>query len=137
MPPRRQFGTEIAGNLPRGPNVRPDQRHRIIAKCQCGVSIAELVEEFGRSESAIKYTVRTYSARATTQEKSRSGHTPILSRHTKKLVLQKVCTEPKIEYSELAKVAQVYATNGTSSKLLSTQRAPEAWPNQSPLQKKT
>jgi transposase len=105
MPPRRQFGTEVAGNKPRGRNLTPDQRQRIIAKRQCGCTIKELVEEFGRSASAIKYTIREYSNATTTQEKPRSGRHPILSARTKKLIYRKARSTPKINYAELAKVA--------------------------------
>jgi transposase-like protein len=105
MPPRRQFGAETSGNRRRRPNLTPDQRQRIIAKRQCGCTIPELAEEFGRSESTIKYTIHTYANAATMQEKPRSGRPPMLSARTKKLIYRKARAEPKIEYLELAKVA--------------------------------
>jgi hypothetical protein len=49
MPPRRQLGTETSGITPRGPNLTPIQRQQIISKAEAGVSVQELVEEFGRS----------------------------------------------------------------------------------------
>ena len=116
MPPRRQFGAETSGNRRRRPHLTPDQRQRIIAKRQCGCTIPELAEEFDRSESTIKYTISTYANATTTQEKPRSGRPPILSTRTKKLLYRKARAEPKIEYSELAKAAQVYAPDGTTSK---------------------
>ena len=115
MLPRRQFGTEIAGNRRRGPNLTPDERQRIIAKRQCGCTIPELVKEFGRSESAIKYTIRTYTKATTTQEKPRPGRPPVLSARAKKLIYRKARSAPKVDYSELAKAAQVYAPDGTPS----------------------
>jgi hypothetical protein len=74
------------------------------------------MEEFGCSESAIKYTTRTYSSTAA-HEKPRSGRPRMLSRHQQKLVLRKARATPKIEYPELAKVAQVVSLDGTPSKL--------------------
>jgi hypothetical protein len=41
----------------------------------------------------------------------------MLSRHAKKLVFRKVRAQPEIEYSEMAKVAQVYPPDSTPSKL--------------------
>jgi len=116
MPPRREPLAESSGNRRRGPNLTPDERLRIIAKRECGCAIKELAEEFGRSKRAIKYTIRTYANAATTQERPRSGRVPILSARTKKLIYRKARSTPKIDYAELAKVAQVYSPNGTLSK---------------------
>jgi transposase len=116
MPPRREPCAEISENRRRGPNLTPDQRQRIIAKRQCGCTIRELAVEFGRSERAIKYTIRTYASAPTTQEKPRSGRRSILSARTKKLIYRKARSEPKVSYAELAKVAQVYGPDGTPSK---------------------
>jgi hypothetical protein len=69
MPPRREPLAEISNNRRQGPNLTPDQRQRIIAKRQCGCTILELIKEFSRSKSAIKYTIRTYDLAITTQEK--------------------------------------------------------------------
>jgi methionine aminopeptidase len=58
----RRFGQEIDRNVRRGPNISPAARNTIIASWQRGVTVKELKElaaEFGRSESAIKYTIRT------------------------------------------------------------------------------
>jgi transposase-like protein len=68
MPTPRQSGQEIDQNVRRGPNISPAARHRIIAKREEGVSVRELAAEFGRSESAIKYTIRTYTKTATTKD---------------------------------------------------------------------
>jgi hypothetical protein len=46
MPLCRQFGTEISGNGRRGPNLILQERLRIIAKAEGGVSVAELVDKF-------------------------------------------------------------------------------------------
>ena len=97
--------------------MTPDQRQQIIAKSAAGVATTELVPEFGRSASAIKYTIKTYTNRATTVERPRSGRPPILSRHQKRLLYRKVRANPKIEYLELAKVAQVVSLDDTTSKL--------------------
>jgi transposase len=75
----RQFGQEVAGNARRGLNISPIERQRIISKRECGTTVRELAAEFGRSESAIKYTTRTYTKTGTTQEQPRSGRPPILS----------------------------------------------------------
>lgn len=60
MPTQRRFGQEVDGNARRGPNISPADRLRIIAKREVGISVRELAAQFGRSESAIKYTIRTY-----------------------------------------------------------------------------
>jgi transposase len=116
MPPPRQFGQEIAGNAHRGPNISPAERQMIIAKRECGVTVRELAAEFKRSESAIKYTIQTYAKIGTTQEQPRSSRPPILSLHQKKIIYQKARAAPKIEYSELAKVAVLVNPNRTTSK---------------------
>jgi transposase len=64
----------------RGPNISPADCQRIIAKREEGVPVRELAAEFGRSESAIKYTIRTYTKIPTTEERPRSGRPYILSR---------------------------------------------------------
>jgi transposase len=88
MPLPHRFGQEIAGNTQRRLNISPADRQRIIAKRECGVTVRELAAEFGRSEGAIKYTIRTYANAGTTQEWPHSGRPPILSLHQKKS-----CTE--------------------------------------------
>ncbi|KNG52888.1 x-pro dipeptidyl-peptidase protein [Stemphylium lycopersici] len=116
MPPRRQFGTEISGNTPRGPNLTPIQRQQIISKAEAGVSVQELVEEFGRSPNCIRTTLRLSKTRATTQEAPRSGRPPILSLRTKKIIYRKARAAPKLEYSELAKAGVVVSADGSPSK---------------------
>jgi transposase len=116
MPPPRRFGQEIAGNARRRPNISPAERQRILVKRECGVTVRELAAEFKRSESAIKYTIRTYAKAGTTQEQPRSGRPPILSPHQKKTIYRKARAAPKIEYSELAKAAVLGNPDGTTSK---------------------
>jgi transposase len=116
MPTLRQFGQEIAENTRRGPNISPTDRERIIAKRECGVTVRELAAEFGRSESAIKYTIRTYTRTGKTQEQPRSGRPPMLSLHQKKIIYQKARAAPKIEYSELAKHGVFVKPDGTTLK---------------------
>jgi transposase len=103
MPIQRRSRQELNQNVRRGPGISPGTRQAIIAKREYGASIKELAAEFGRSESAIKYTIRTYSP-TTTQGKPRSGRPHILSLHQKKIIYRKARAAPKIEYSELAKV---------------------------------
>jgi transposase len=103
MPTHRRFGQKLDQNVRRGPNISPGARQAIIAKRKYGASIKELAAEFGQSETAIKYTIRTYSP-TTTQEKPRSGRPHILSLNQKKIIYRKARAAPKIEYSELAKV---------------------------------
>jgi hypothetical protein len=107
---------QVLGNRFRGPNLTPDERQRIIAKRQCECTIPELVEEFSRSESTIKYTIRTYTKATATQMKSQSKRPPILSTRTKKLIYRKARSTPKVNYAELAEVAQIYAPDDTPSK---------------------
>jgi hypothetical protein len=82
MPIQRQFGQELNQNVRRGPNISPGACQAIIAKREYGASIKKLAAGFGWSESAIKYTIRTYSL-TTTQKKPRSGRPHILSLHQK------------------------------------------------------
>jgi transposase len=77
----RRFSQEVSGNARRGPNISSEQRLKIIAKRELGASIKELAAEFSRSESAIKYTLRTYARLLKTQEKPRSRRPPILLRY--------------------------------------------------------
>jgi transposase len=100
----------------RGPNISPEDRHRIIAKREEGMLVRELAREFSRSESAIKYTIRTYTNANTTEERYRSGRPNILSRYQKKLIYRKARATPKIEYSELAKVSTLVNPDGLPSK---------------------
>jgi hypothetical protein len=78
MPTQRRFGQELDQNARRGPNISPAARLKIIAKRSCGVPLKELAYEFGRSVSAIKYTIRTYAHASTPNDKPRSGRPPIL-----------------------------------------------------------
>jgi transposase-like protein len=68
MPTQRRFGQEVDGNARRRPNISPEDRLRIIIKRELSVTVKELAAEFGRSEGAIKYTIRTYAKHSTTQE---------------------------------------------------------------------
>lgn len=113
MPTPRQFGREIFLNVRRGPNISSDYCLRIISKRQCGWSVKDLAAEFKRSESAIKYTIKTYATRAKTQERPRSGRPPIISKRQKKLLWRTVRAQPKIQYKELKKVMQVALSDGT------------------------
>ena len=112
----RRFGQKISGNARRGPNISPVQRASIIAKRQMGASIKELMAEFGRSESAIKYTIRTYTTSTTMEEKPRSGRPQILSLHSKKIIYRLVRKNPKIEYKDLREAAVIVGADGTPSK---------------------
>jgi transposase len=116
MPTQRRLGQEIDQNVRRGPNISPAERQRIIAKREVGVTVRELAAEFGRSESAIKYTLRTYTKTATTEERPRSGRPRILSRHQEKIIYRQVRAAPKLEYSDLAKGAVFVNAEGTPSK---------------------
>jgi transposase len=121
MPPRRQSGrqsgAEVSGKTRRLPHISPEDRLRILAKSEAGVSIAELANEFGRSSSAIKYTLRTYANRSNTLDKPRSGRPPILSDRAMRSLVRKARASDKIEYGELAKVAQGQDPDGESAKL--------------------
>jgi transposase len=108
MPPPRQFGQEIDHNVRRGPNLTPTQREQIIAKYQAGISTAELVKEFGRSEHAIRCTVKRWTTHHTTQELPRSSQPPILSTQQTKLLYRAARKTCKIKYSELIRHAVIY-----------------------------
>jgi transposase len=116
MPPCCQFGTEISGKGRRGPNLSLEQRLTIIAKAGSGVSVAELVAEFGWSPNCILTTIQIGKTHSTTLEAPRSGRPPILSLHQKKIIYQRARAAPKIEYSELAKVGVFVTAEGTPSK---------------------
>ena len=115
MPPRRLPCAEISGNTRRDRNLLPEERQQIIGLRARGVPVKELMEEFGCSKSAIKYTTRTYTS-TSTHDKPRSGRPYMLSRHQQKLVFRKLRATPKISYSELAEAAQVISPGGTPSK---------------------
>jgi hypothetical protein len=108
MPPPRQFGQEVDHNVRRGPNLTPTQREQIISKYQAGVSTAELVKEFGRSEHAIRCTVKRWTTHHTTQELPRSSRPPILSTRQKKLLYRAARKTCKIKYLELIRHAVVH-----------------------------
>ena len=74
----------------------------------------ELAAEFGRSEGAIKYTIRTYANTGTTQERPRSGRPPVLSLHQKKIIYRKARAALKIEYPELARVGVLVQPDRTT-----------------------
>lgn len=116
MPTPRRFGQDVDQNVRRGPNISPAERQRIIAEREVGVTVRELAAEFGRSESAIKYTLRTYTKTATTEERPRSGRPRILSHHQEKIIYRKVRAAPKLEYSDLAKHAVYVNVEGTPLK---------------------
>jgi transposase len=115
MPTQRRFGQELNQNVHRDSNISPGTFQAIIAKREYGASIKKLAAEFGQSESAIKYTIRTYSP-TTTKEKPCSGCPHILSLHQKKIKYRKASAAPKIEYSELAKVGTFVNADGTPLK---------------------
>jgi hypothetical protein len=100
----------------RGPNISRGACQAIITKREYGASIKELAAEFGQSESAIRYTICTYSP-TTTQEKPCSGHLHILSLHQKKILYRKGRAAPKVEYSELTKVGTFVNADGISLNL--------------------
>lgn len=109
MPP------EIAQNNRKKPNLTPVQRLQIVAKSDAGVSTEELVAEFQRDATTIRRTIRNAKKRGTTEEAARSGRPSLLSLTQKKLLYRKVRSEPKTEYSELSKHAQLALPNGTFS----------------------
>jgi transposase len=116
MAPRREVGAKILGNAPRGRNLLPEEQQQIIALRERGVPVKELMEEFSCSKSAIKYTTRTYTT-TSAQDKPYTGRPRMLSRHQQKLVFRKVRAMLKVDYVELAKVAQVISLGGTPLKL--------------------
>ncbi|RMZ72505.1 x-pro dipeptidyl-peptidase [Pyrenophora seminiperda CCB06] len=117
MPNQRQSARIIAqNNARRKPNITPAERLEIIAKREQGVLIRELAEEYGRSQSTIKYTLHNYATTHTTHEKPRSGRPPILSPHQKKIIHRKVRANPEIRYKELAEEAVLVDLEGDRSK---------------------
>jgi transposase len=116
MPNQPQDRQNSHQNARRGPNISPAQRLQIITKRECGATLNELVAEFGRSMSAIRYTLRTYANTTNPIDKPRSGRPPVLSRHQKKILYRAVRATPKIEYSELVKAVQLMNPDGTLSK---------------------
>jgi hypothetical protein len=63
------------------------------------------------------YTIQTYANTGMTQEQPHSGWRPVLLLHQKKVIYQKACAAPKIEYLELARVGMLVQPDGTTSKL--------------------
>jgi hypothetical protein len=96
--------------------LSPQERLRIIAKAEGGVSVAELVDEFQRSPNCIRTTIRLAKNRTTTLEAPRSGRPPILLLHPKNIIYRKARAAPKIKYLELAQVGVFVNAEGTPSK---------------------
>ena len=67
MPTPRQSGQEVAIDTRKRPNISPEERATIIALRESGVSVTKLAARYNRSESAIRYTIKTYTSRSTTQ----------------------------------------------------------------------
>ena len=105
MPTPRQSGQEVAIDTRKRPNISPEERATIIALRESGVSVTKLAARYNRSESAIRYTIKTYTSRSTTQEQPRSGRPSVLSRHQQKLVYRAARKTPKLEYHDLQKAA--------------------------------
>jgi transposase len=116
MPTQRRFGQEVDRNARRGPNISPADCLRIITKRELSVIVKELAAEFGRSEGAIKYTIRIYAKRGITQEQPCSSRPPILLLHQKKIIYRKIRATLKIECSELSQVAVLVNPDRTTSK---------------------
>jgi hypothetical protein len=96
--------------------LSPQERLRIIAKAEGGVSVAELVDEFQRSPNCICTNIQLAKTRITTLEAPRSGLPPILSLHQNKIIYREARAAPKIEYPELVQVGVFVNTKGTPSK---------------------
>jgi hypothetical protein len=78
--------------------------------------VKEVAEAIGRSVRAVRELRKKHHQTGTTQDKPRSGRLPILSLNRKKITYRAARKAPKIEYSELAKVAVFVDKDGTSSK---------------------
>jgi transposase len=116
MPTQHRFGQELDQNACQGPNISSAAWLGIIARRSCGVPLKELVDEFGRSVSAVNYTIQTYAHTSTPNDKPRSGRPPILSLHQKKILYRAAHAAPKIEYSKLCQVGTFVNAEGTPLK---------------------
>ena len=93
------------------------ERDCAIRMLQAGATTIEVANAFSRTDCCICKLYAKFNTTHTTVERPRSGRPPILSRHARKLVYRAVRKSPKITYTGLQKVAQVYLPDGSSLKL--------------------
>jgi transposase len=110
---------EVGQNVRRKPNLTVCQRNEAVGMSVAGASLKEVADHFGCTPQGIGQLLKKYHSTGTTADKPQSGHPQILSRHQKKIIYWAAQKAPKIEYSKLAEVAEVFHSNGTSLKPLS------------------
>jgi hypothetical protein len=92
------------------------QREGAIGMLRGGCTHAEVATHFERGIQTIRDLERKYNTTNTTADKPRSGRSPILSLHQKKIIYRKARAQPKIEYKDLAKAGVFVKADGTASK---------------------
>jgi transposase len=93
-----------------------EERDRIMGMLAGGCTVVEVARAYGRSDRCIRDLRTKYHQTGTTADKPRSGRPPILSLHQKKIIYQKACAAPKMEYSELSKEGVFVNPDGTPLK---------------------
>jgi transposase len=116
MPDQRQILQELDHNVRRKPNLTVGQRNEAVRMSVAGASLKEIADHFGRTPQGIGQLVKKYHSTGTTADKPRSGRPQILSRNQKKLIYRAARKAPKLEYSKLSEVAEVFHPDGTSLK---------------------
>jgi transposase len=101
MATQPQLGQELTQNMGRGPNMSVEIRDCIVGTIVSGCSITEAAEAHGRPVRTIHHLYKKYLQTGTTQDRPCSGRPPVLSVNQKKIIYQKACAAPKIEYSKL------------------------------------
>jgi transposase len=100
----------------RKPNLTVGQRNEAVGMSVAGASLKEIADHFGRTPQGIGQLVKRYHSTGTTADKPRSGRPKILSRNQKKLIYWAARKAPKLEYSKLSEVAEVFHPDSTSLK---------------------
>jgi hypothetical protein len=81
-----------------------------------GAAVKEIADRFRRALQGIRNLLKKHNHTVKTQEKPRSGHSKMISRHHSKLIYHFARKYPKIEYKTLMKNSVFHAPNRTPSK---------------------
>ena len=121
MPPLRQFGREIDGNVRRKRNIDAETRDKIVGMLLGGALQHEAATRFNTTQAAVSRIYKKWQQTGTTKDKKRPGRPPILTPRQKKIIYRKARASPKIEYKDLIEAATVIQVDGTPSRLLAVQ----------------
>jgi transposase len=116
---QRSFGTQISGNRRPGAELSEVARAGIIAESEAGVSKLEIATEYRVNRSTVYDTINRWKNHYTLESLPRPGQPEKLTRHQKRLLIQIVRRNPRIDYAALkCQVAGVTVTHKTLYRLL-------------------